>query len=315
MSVGELTRAVCAVMAECPWVQQTGWNNHNKYHYASDADLLAALQPLMAKHGLALFPHLVESATTQHGTSGRGNTNWRTDVVVTYILSHISGESITIQAPGCGLDQQDKGVYKAMTGAHKYALRELFLIPTGNDAERGKQLQREARERGAAPPRAAAPAAPPVPQETSAHPAQGPQASPTVPDWLEEALTGPNGPWHMAPGEELVETLRDFAAFAMPEGRSFDPFAAGVERLRKLPGWLGSQSEAIQRWLDWRGELEELLCRVDLSTADLRIWCTQVKRGDPARWPEAKRRKLLAELGADGLATCQAWFETAGADR
>lgn len=134
---GELARAVCVVMTRVRAVPETGYNQHGRYKYASDSDLLGAIQPAMAEAGLALVPRAVASTTVQHGESKAGNTKWRTDLVVTYDLLHVSGESTQVQAPGCGIDGDDKGTYKAMTGALKYALRHLFLVPTGDDAERG----------------------------------------------------------------------------------------------------------------------------------------------------------------------------------
>jgi hypothetical protein len=135
---GELAKAICRVMGTVRSVPETGYNQHGRYKYASDADLLGALQPAMAEAGLALVPRAVASTTVPHGESKAGNAKWRTDLVVTYDLLHVSGESTQVQAPGCGIDGDDKGTYKAMTGALKYALRHLFLVPTGEDAERDR---------------------------------------------------------------------------------------------------------------------------------------------------------------------------------
>lgn len=129
---GELAHAVCQVMARCTFVPKTGKNSFHKYTYASDADLLTVLQPLMAEAGLVLLPHKVETHTVEHNTDRKGKPQWRTELTVTYLLLHTSGETMQVQAPGCGVDGEDKGVYKAMTGALKYALRHLFLVPVGD---------------------------------------------------------------------------------------------------------------------------------------------------------------------------------------
>ncbi len=141
-----LAAAVCSVMAAVRYVRQTGHNEIHRYRYASDEDLLAALQPAMAEAGLALLPIHVESTTIEHSPDRKGKTQWRTDLVVSYRLMHVSGESIELQAPGCGIDGEDKGAYKAMTGALKYVLRHTFLVPTGDDAERARQAQRDPRQ-------------------------------------------------------------------------------------------------------------------------------------------------------------------------
>jgi hypothetical protein len=136
---GKLAGAVCAVMMAVRFIPETGVNQFHKYKYASDEDLLSALQPAMAEHGLALVPSGIDIRTVEHSPDRKGSPQWRTELVVTYDLLHISGESARVQAPGSGIDGEDKGAYKAMTGALKYALRHLFLVPTGDDAERQRE--------------------------------------------------------------------------------------------------------------------------------------------------------------------------------
>ena len=149
-----LAAAVCAVMDEVRHVTKTGKADPKQggYKYASDADLLTALQPAMAKHGLAIFPSKVEQSESQH--KYKSSVAYKVDLIVTYTLCHAnSDQTATIQAPGCGIDGQDKSAYVAMTGAFKYALRQLFAVPTGDDPEAG-------RHHNPAPQRPNSPAAP-----------------------------------------------------------------------------------------------------------------------------------------------------------
>src|ERR1700738_467768 len=46
-----------------------------------------------------------------------------------------TAEEITVKVAGEGRDPGDKGPYKAMTGALKYALLQSFLLATGDDPE------------------------------------------------------------------------------------------------------------------------------------------------------------------------------------
>lgn len=125
-----LAKAICQVMAAASHVQKTGNNSFHGYAYASDADLLRVIQPAMAKAELAMVPTQVGQVDKQ---LDKGKV--QTDVHVQYTLVHSSGESMTVQAIGRGIDKEDKGPYKAMTGALKYALRQTFLVPTGDDPE------------------------------------------------------------------------------------------------------------------------------------------------------------------------------------
>ena len=162
-----LAKAICEVMAAASHVQKTGQNSYHGYNYASDADLLRVIQPAMAKAGLAMVP--AQIAQTEKALD-KGKV--QTDVHLQYLLVHTSGETLTVQAIGRGIDKEDKGPYKAMTGALKYALRQTFLVPTGDDPEVHSQVHE------AAPP----PAPPAPPAAPQAAPPAAPQAAPDQAD-------------------------------------------------------------------------------------------------------------------------------------
>jgi hypothetical protein len=142
-SIGALIGAVAAVMGGFRGVEKSGVNQFHRYKYASDADILWTLKPLLAEHGLAfiLVGYVVEAIAevkTKNGGAER-----LIDLRVTYRLAHKSGEWMDVTAPGSGQDPGDKAHYKAMTGALKYALRQSFAIPTGDDPEADAQPKRE----------------------------------------------------------------------------------------------------------------------------------------------------------------------------
>ena len=136
------------------------------------------------------------------------------------------------------------------------------------------------------------------PQSSTAPPAGEPPA------WLITDLAKHN--WNPA---TVVEDLRDFAFFAMPEGDAFDPWAADEERLRKLPAWLAGQTEAIEAWLAWREELAQVLTGGGLTRADLRRWLVGNDRQPAGRLPQEHRGKVLTMLKqAEQLETIGAWL-------
>jgi hypothetical protein len=126
-------------MGEVSYIKETGKNKFHNYSYATDEDVALAVRPAMVKYGLALLPVDVEVSTVQHSPTAKGAAQWRTDLIYVFELLHTSGESKIVKAPGAGIDGEDKGVYKGITGARKYLLRTLFMIPTGTDPERGAQ--------------------------------------------------------------------------------------------------------------------------------------------------------------------------------
>jgi hypothetical protein len=167
-----LHTAITAVMLEAGTVAMTGKNKEQGYAYASDADLLRALQPAMAKAGLTLVLEAFTHTDAEAGKTRGGASVLRTDVIAMYRLTHApTGGHLFVPAFGRGLDSQDKGGYKAMTGALKYVLRQLFLIPTGDDPERDQPAERVDPPARRDPPRRDDPPADPASPSPSAAPA------------------------------------------------------------------------------------------------------------------------------------------------
>ncbi len=110
----------------------------SSYKAVSDKDVKAVIKPAMAKNGLCILPIKIEQDTQQlvKETSYNGHINKKpyvfTEVKVTYLLLHESGESIEIQGIGHGVDSIDKAAGKATTYALKYALLYTFLVATGH---------------------------------------------------------------------------------------------------------------------------------------------------------------------------------------
>lgn len=133
-----LDEAVLAVMRAVPYILKTGkMTGAGSYTYASDADLIAKLHPAMLKHGLTMKPARVRLVYQEQYTTKAGAAQNRVGIIVRYRLSHApSGTSEMIEAMGEGCDSGDKSASKAMTSAHKYALRQAFNIQTGDDPDK-----------------------------------------------------------------------------------------------------------------------------------------------------------------------------------
>jgi hypothetical protein len=120
-----------AVMKEVGYVQKAGHNDFQNYKYATEADAIKAIRPAMLNHGLCMIPS-VESVNQDE----YGNTN----VIMLYRIFDEEGNFLSFRAAGSGNDKNskgvgDKGIYKALTGASKYALLKTFLMETGDDPE------------------------------------------------------------------------------------------------------------------------------------------------------------------------------------
>ena len=139
--------ALSFVYQKVGYVQKSGQMSHGeRYTYAGEADFIRAVRPAMAEAGLiGPYPFDVKINTTEHAPTKRGARQFRTEVLVTYRLMHgSSGDWIEIMSPGTGIDVGDKATYKAMTGAYKYCLRQLFCIETGDDPDDTGSREQEA---------------------------------------------------------------------------------------------------------------------------------------------------------------------------
>jgi len=126
-----IAKRIHKVMLEVGYVYKDGKNTFQKYNYASEANAIKAIRPALVKNGLILLPSVQKSEMDSYGN---------TTVHVLYKLMDVEGNFITFQMIGQGNDKNskgvgDKGVYKAITGANKYALLKTFLLETGDDPE------------------------------------------------------------------------------------------------------------------------------------------------------------------------------------
>ena len=139
--VANISKKIIAVMRDVGYVQKAGHNDFQNYKYATEADAIAALRPAMIKHGLCMIPS-VESVEQDEW----GNTN----ILMHYRILDEEGNFLSFRAAGSGNDKNskgvgDKGIYKALTGASKYALLKTFMMETGDDPEVPSQQEKESK--------------------------------------------------------------------------------------------------------------------------------------------------------------------------
>ena len=139
-SIKELTKAIIKVMVRVKNIDKsmTVGSGSNSYKGVADKDVKHIIGGAMAENGLVLIP--IDIAPTvdianwdeiNNGISKRKQ-SVTTQAITTYLLTHVSGEFITVKGYGHGVDSQDKSAGKATTYALKYLLLYLFLTPTGH---------------------------------------------------------------------------------------------------------------------------------------------------------------------------------------
>lgn len=134
----DIYQAMNDVMKEVGYVKKSGRMSGYgaSYTFAGEGDLIAALRPACVEHGIVIHPlEMQQIHQDSYITSNDKNMN-RTEVVLTYRFAHApSGSFCDVTVAGEGADTGDKSSNKAMTGAFKYALRQAFMIETGDDPD------------------------------------------------------------------------------------------------------------------------------------------------------------------------------------
>lgn len=130
-----LRQKLAEVRRRIGYIQKRGHNERFNYTYVTAADLASAVGDALADLGVVVIPRL-ESIAYESVSPNHTAPQSITRVVMSYTFMDVDGaEQITVKIPGEGRDPGDKGPYKAMTGALKYALLQSFLIATGDDPE------------------------------------------------------------------------------------------------------------------------------------------------------------------------------------
>lgn len=117
-----------------------GWGK-NQYKAVGEADVLAAVKPIEAKHGVYSYPfsrQIIDSSVLTSVKADGAETKqifMRIEVVYRFVNIEKPEEYIDITTYGDGVDAQDKAPGKAMTYADKYALLKAYKIITGEDPD------------------------------------------------------------------------------------------------------------------------------------------------------------------------------------
>jgi hypothetical protein len=144
----EIYQAIQRVYAKVGYVLKSGEvkSNAQNYKYAGEADFIEALRPAMIEENLICMPVNIVGECRNIMAADKPKNH--ACYIYTFRLIHSpSGQYVEVAAAGEGIGNDDKSSYKAATGAQKYALRQLFLIETGNDPDKDPVTAREEEEK------------------------------------------------------------------------------------------------------------------------------------------------------------------------
>lgn len=121
--------SIAALMQDIPAVGKEKRNKEQGFLYRGIDDVMNALQPLLSKHKVFIVPEVLEQKREERMTKGGKNLLYSL-LRVKYTFFAEDGSSVSAVVIGEGMDMADKASNKAMAVALKYALFQVFCIPT-----------------------------------------------------------------------------------------------------------------------------------------------------------------------------------------
>ena len=203
---GEVYRLIGKAIGEIGAITKDKKNQQQNFMYRGIDQVYNALNPVMAKLGLFLTPEILDQKREERKTFKKDmHTGEVREGVLIYTILTIrftvyapDGSNVSLSVIGEAMDSGDKSTNKAMSVAMKYAMFQLFCIPTeemidpdGETHEVAARGDRDARikaaaQRGIAAAKAdkaaASASAQAKPQTQTPTAPETPPAAPTIPD-------------------------------------------------------------------------------------------------------------------------------------
>lgn len=129
-----LQEARLAVMQEVAYVQKTV-KGQLQYSFAGEAEVIRSLRPAMVKHGITVSPVSIDVLSETEYTTGRNQTRMGLLLAQIVYAFRFREETEEVVVLAEASDMGDKRGPKVMTIGLKYALRQFFLIETGDDPD------------------------------------------------------------------------------------------------------------------------------------------------------------------------------------
>lgn len=121
--------SITKIMEEVPAIGKEKLNTQQNFKFRGIDDVMNALQPLLAKYKVFIVPQIIEQIREER-TSSKGGKLIYSICKIKYTFYAEDGTFIEATTIGEGMDSGDKATNKAMAIAMKYALFQVFCIPT-----------------------------------------------------------------------------------------------------------------------------------------------------------------------------------------
>jgi hypothetical protein len=121
--------SINAIMKHVPSIGKDHKNQQQGYKFRGIDDMYNALNPLLAEYGVFATSEVL-NAEREERQAKSGGTLFYSILTVKFNFYATDGTFVTSVMIGEAMDNADKASNKAMSTAYKYALMQLFCIPT-----------------------------------------------------------------------------------------------------------------------------------------------------------------------------------------
>ena len=121
--------SIAAVMAEVPAIGKDRRNREQGFQYRGIEDVMNVLQPILSKYKVFIVPEVLEQIREERATKS-GKSMLYSILRIKYTFYAEDGTHVEAIVVGEGMDMADKASNKALAVGMKYALFQVFCIPT-----------------------------------------------------------------------------------------------------------------------------------------------------------------------------------------
>lgn len=121
--------ALTAIIGEVSAIGKNNKNQQQGFMFRGIDDVMNELHTLFGKHKVIIIPEVVDYNVNEK-TTKTGSVWYQTRTTVKFHFVADDGSEVVTTNVGEAMDSADKGMNKTMSCALKYALMQMFLIPT-----------------------------------------------------------------------------------------------------------------------------------------------------------------------------------------
>ncbi len=133
-NAGKIYKQICSVMQEINAIGKDRRNQTQNFQYRGIDDVMNELHSVLAKCGVFVVPQVLDEARTT-GKTKSGGDMFYTRLKIKFTFYAEDGSYIESVVIGEAMDTGDKASNKALSVGLKYALLQVFCIPTEDEKD------------------------------------------------------------------------------------------------------------------------------------------------------------------------------------